>query len=86
MYFVTTTRPGYVLFCMTPSEHAAIGLREDQIVHLLVRASPAEQWRVLHEWNAKDYSHTDFMVALRDVSEPADAGQLLSFLPAHLRR
>lgn len=86
MYFVTTSRSGYVLFCMTPSERAAVGLTDDQIVRLLVRASPAEQWRVLHEWSAKDYSHTDFMVALRDVSEPADPQQLLGFLPAHLRR
>ena len=85
MYFVTTKRPGYVLFCMTPSEHAAVGLTENEIVRLLVRASPDEQWRVLHEWSAKDYSHTDFMVALRDVNEPSDPLQFLGLLPAHLR-
>jgi hypothetical protein len=85
MYFVTTSRPGYVLFCMTPSERAALGLTDDQIVHLLVRASGDEQWRVLHQWSTKDYSHTDFMVALRDVSEPVDPQQLLEFLPARLR-
>jgi hypothetical protein len=85
MYFVTTSRAGYVLFCMTPSERAAVGLTHGQMVHLLVRALPAEPWRVLHEWSAKDYSHTDFMVALRDVSEPADPQQLLGFLPAALR-
>jgi hypothetical protein len=64
---------------------AANVLCESEIVRLLVRASPAEQWRVLHEWSAKDYSHTDFMVALRDVSEPPDPQQLLGFLPASLR-
>ena len=85
MYFVTTRRPGYVLFCMTPSERAAVGLTDDQIVHLLVRDSADEQWRVLHQWNTEDYSHTDFMVALRDVSEPEDPQQLLEFLPARLR-
>ncbi len=85
MYFVTTSRPGYVLFCMTPSERAAVGLTDDQIVHLLVRASADGQWRVLHQWSTKDYSHTDFMVALRDVSEPVDPQQLLEFLPARLR-
>jgi hypothetical protein len=85
MYFVTTSRPGYILFCMTPSERAAVGLTDKQIVHLLVRASPGEQWRVLHEWSAEDYSHTDFMVALRDVKEPTDPRQLLEFLPTHLR-
>ena len=85
MYFVTTSRAGYILFCMTPSERAAVGLTDGQMVHLLVRASPPEQWHVVHEWSARDYSHTDFMVALRDVSEPVDPQQLLGFLPAHLR-
>jgi len=85
MYFVTISRPGYILFCMTPSERAAVGLTDNRIVHLLVRASPTEPWRVLHEWSAEDCSHTDFMVALRDVSEPADPQQLLGFLPPHLR-
>ena len=38
MYFVTTKRPGYALFCMTPSERAAIAVTDDQRrVHLLER-------------------------------------------------
>ncbi len=86
MYFVTTNRPGYVLFCMTPSERGAVGLTDKQIVHLLVRSSPAEQWRVAHEWSAQDYSHTDFLAALHHVAEPGDPQELLQFLPAHLRR
>lgn len=85
MYFVTTKRPEYVLFCTTPSERAAVGLTEKQVVHLLVRSTGAETWRVLREWNADAYSHTEFMAQLRDVGEPADPRQLVEFLPAHLR-
>ena len=85
MYFVTTNRPGYVLFCMTPSERGAVGLTDKQTVHLLVRGSPAEPWRVTHKWSTKDYSHTDFLAALHHVAEPADPQELLQFLPAQLR-
>jgi hypothetical protein len=85
MYFVTTKRPDYILFCMTPSERAAIGLTEKQMVHLMVRPSRADEWRILCEWNTEAYSHTDFMAALHHVSEPADPQQLLDFVPARLR-
>ena len=85
MYFVTTKREGYVLFCTTPSERAAIGLTDKQIVHLLVRQSAADDWAVLHQWNGADYSHTDFMVGLHHAAEPSDPARLLDFLPAHLR-
>ena len=86
MYFVTINRPGYVLFCMTPSERGAVGLTDKQLVHLLVRGAPTESWRVLHEWSTKEYSHTDFLAALHHVPEPADPEELLKVLPAHLRQ
>ena len=86
MYFVTTKRNPYILFCTTPSERAAIGLTEKQVVHLLIRETPAGEWSVLCEWNAGDYSHTDFMAALHRVSEPSDPRGLLEFLPERLRR
>jgi hypothetical protein len=85
MYFVTTKRSDYILFCTTPSERAAIGLTEKQMVHLLARPSREDEWRILCEWNAKAYSHTDFMAALHQVSEPADPQQLLDFVPVQLR-
>jgi len=85
MYFVTTKRPEYILFCTTPSERAAVGLTEKQVVHLLVRTTNVDAWRVLREWNADVYSHTEFMAQLREVSEPADPQQLVDFLPAQLR-
>lgn len=84
MYFVTTKRNGYVLFCTTPSERAAVGLTERHIVHLLVRESPTDNWLVFAEWNGNDYSHTDFMAALHRHSEPADPRRLLDFLPPKL--
>jgi hypothetical protein len=85
MYFITTKRPEYVLFCTTPSERAAVGLTEKQVVQLLVRPTLGDAWRVLREWNVDVYSHTEFMAQLRDVSEPADPQELVEFLPAHLR-
>jgi hypothetical protein len=83
MYFVTTNRPGYILFSMTPSERAAVGLTEKQVIHLLTREGGA--WKILREWNASEYSHTDFMVALHDAPEPSDPRQMLDLLPARLR-
>jgi len=45
VYFVTTKRAGYALFCTTPSERAAIGVTDDQQrVHLLART--AAGWEV----------------------------------------
>jgi len=84
MYFVTTKRPEYVLFCTTPSERVAVALTEKQSAHLLVRSSPEADWRMLREWDANVYSLTDFMVRLRGVDEPADPQQFLEFLPREL--
>jgi len=85
MYFVTTKREGYVLFCLTPSERAAIGVTEKGVVDLLVRDSTDQHFVVLRSWNGADYSHTDFMAALHHREEPADPKQLLDVLPAKLR-
>lgn len=84
MYFVTTKHPDYVLFCMTPSERAAIGLTEHGVVHLLARGA-ANSWQTLREWPVAELSHTEFMVALGKVNEPADPRALLQYLPAKLR-
>jgi hypothetical protein len=80
MYFVTSKRPGYLLFCMTPSGRAAIGLAEDQRVHLF-RRSPEGSWQSLREWDARVLSHTDIMLALGDHDEPSDPERLLELGP-----
>lgn len=84
MYFVTTKRPEFVLFCMSGSERCALGLDEHKVVHFFVRG-PAKDWQLMHKWNAQEFSHTAFMVALRDRDEPADPKELLQLLPAALR-
>ncbi len=86
MYFVTTKRLGYILFCTTPSERAAVGLTDKQVVHLLARETGTGDWVVLGQWNSADYSHTDFMAALHHREEPADPRRLLDLLPSHLQR
>jgi len=85
MYFVTTKHDGYVLFCLTPSERCALGLTEKGVVRLLVRDAAGDDWTVLHEWAAADYSHTDFLAALHHREEPGDPRQLLALLPERLR-
>ncbi len=85
MYFVTTKREGYILFCMTPSERAAIGLTDKQVVHLVVRASVGEAWRLAAQWDANSYSPTDFLVALHHAEEPTEPEGLLAFLPPSVR-
>jgi len=84
MYFVTTKQPGYVLFSMTPSERAALGLTEQQRVQLLLR-QPDGSWKVRHEWDTNQFSHTQFMAALHYRDEPSDPERLLDILPSELR-
>ncbi len=84
MYFVTTNRPGYILFSMTPSEHAAVGLTDQQAVHLLVREAATGNWTVAAEWSAQEFSHTELMAALHRVEEPQDPLGLLEFVPQRL--
>ena len=81
MYFVTSKKAGYVLFCMTPSGRAAIGLTEGQKVHVFERA-PGGEWRVLREWDAAERSHTDIMIALGECEEPDDPKRLLDLIPS----
>jgi hypothetical protein len=77
VYFVTTKRAGYALFCMTPSERAAVALTEDQRrVHVLERA--AAEWRVAREWPVEEHSHTELMVRLARVDEPATVDELVA--------
>ncbi len=85
MFFVTTKHPDYVLFAMTPSERAAIGVTEKHDVHLLSRNSPAAAWQVFARWNGQDFSHTDFMAAWHYREEPSEPASLLDVLPPSLR-
>ena len=76
MYFVTTKRPGYALFCMTPSERAAIGVTDDQKrVHVLARAGTS--WEVVHDWPVEARSHTEMMTRLAAVEEPDSLDELV---------
>ena len=81
MYFVTIKRPGYVLFSTTPSERVAVGLKEDQKqLHLLFREGA--EWTVVREWPVSEYSHTDLILALGKLDEPADPRDVLKVLPS----
>ena len=76
MYFVTSKRAGYALFCMTPSERAAIAVTDDQKrVHLLART--AAGWDVRHDWPVAEHSHTELMTRLALLDEPASAADLV---------
>ena len=81
MYFVTSKKAGYVLFCMTPSGRAAVGLSEAQKVHLFERVIGGE-WHVLQEWDAAQCSHTDILIALGEHEEPDDPKRLLDLISA----
>ncbi|HJQ84140.1 MAG TPA: hypothetical protein VKA21_08695 [Candidatus Binatia bacterium] len=76
MYFVTSKRPGYALFALTPSERAAIALTDDQKRVQLLERQGAE-WRVHREWPVEAQSHTDLMRRLALVDEPATVDELL---------
>jgi hypothetical protein len=79
MYLVTTKRPGYALFCMTPSERAAIAVTDDQRrVHLLERSGA--EWKVAQDWPVEERSHTDIMTRLGDVAEPATTAELVRLI------
>jgi len=84
MYFVTTKRPGYALFCMTPSERAAIAVTDDQTrVHVLERSGA--EWQVAQDWPVGEHSHTDIMTRLGDVAEPATTAELITLILAGAR-
>jgi len=76
MFFVTTKRAGYALFCLTPSERAAIGVTDDQRrVHVLERTGA--EWVVRHDWAVEEHSHTELMTRLADRKEPATIDELV---------
>jgi hypothetical protein len=76
MHFVTTKRPGYAMFCMTPSERAAIGVTDDQQrLHVLERHGST--WKVAYDWPVVARSHTEMMTRLGDVAEPATVADLV---------
>jgi hypothetical protein len=76
VYFVTMKQAGYALFSTTPSERAAIGLTDDQRrVHVLERT--ADGWRVVRDFAVEEHSHTDLMVRLGGVDEPASIDDLV---------
>ena len=76
MYFVTSKRAGYALFCLTPSERVAIAVTDDQKrVHVLERT--AGGWEVRREWPVDERSHTEIMTRLAHVDEPATVDELV---------
>jgi hypothetical protein len=76
VYFVTTKRAGYALFCMTPSERAAVAVTDDQKrVHLLEREGA--NWRVRHDWPVEEHPHTELMTRLATLDEPATVDELV---------
>ena len=81
MHFVTSKRAGYVLFCMTPSGRAAIGVTEDRRTQLFERGADGA-WQTFAEWAPAELTHTDLMLALGDHEEPRNARGLLELIPA----
>jgi len=76
MYFVTSKRPGYALFSLTPSERVAIGVTDDQKrVHVLQRS--AAGWQIHSDWPVEQHSHTELMTRLALVDEPATVEELV---------
>ena len=76
MYFVTTKRAGYALFCMTPSERAAIALTDDQKrVHVLERTGTT--WTVRRDLAVEEHSHTDLLRRLATHDEPSTVDELV---------
>ena len=70
MYFVTTKRPGYCMFCVTPSERAAVALTDNQQqVHLLERT--ADGYTVRREVPVSEQSHTAIILRFGPHAEPA---------------
>jgi hypothetical protein len=76
MYFVTSKRAGYALFCMTPSERAAIGVTEDQR-RVQVLGRDGAEWQVRKDWPVEEHSHTELMTRLALVDEPATVEELV---------
>jgi hypothetical protein len=70
VYFVTMKRAGYCLFSVSPTERFALGLLDDQQrLHVLERTG--NDWAVRAEWPVATVSHTEAMLRLGAVPEPA---------------
>lgn len=83
MYFVTMGgMSGYVLFSTTPSARAAVGVTDTGKVRLLAPGASSTEWQILREWPTSAYSHTEWLVKLGSLDEPARAEDLLATLPA----
>ena len=81
MYFVTSKRAGYVLFCMTPSGRAAIGLggrSQRPPVRTLTGRRVGDDCA---SGRRGTLSHTDLMLALGEHDEPDDPRRLLDLVP-----
>jgi len=76
VYFVTLKRAGYCLFSVSPSERFGVGLLDDQQrVHVLER--DGADYVVRKEWAVDQVSHTDIMLRLGGVPEPASAADFI---------
>ena len=76
MYFVTMKRVGYCLFSVSPSERFGVGLLDDQQrIHILER--DGADYVVRQEFPIAQLSHTDVMLRLGTVDEPASIADFL---------
>lgn len=76
MYFVTMKRAGYCLFSVSPSERFAVGLLDDQQrLHVLER--DGADYAIRQEWPVAEVSHTELMIRLGAVAEPASIADFL---------
>jgi hypothetical protein len=80
MYMVTMKRPGYCLFATTPSGRFAAGVTNDQKrLHALLREG--NDWTTVRDWPVEEFSHTELMLKLDRMDEPADPREILKLLP-----
>ena len=76
MYFVTMKRAGYCLFSVSPSERFGVGLLDDQQhVHVLER--DGADYVVRQDCAISETSHTDMMLRLGHVAEPASVAEFV---------
>jgi hypothetical protein len=76
VYFVTMKRAGYCLFSVSPSERFGVGVLDDQQrLHVLER--DGAEYVVRQEWPIAQVSHTDLMLRLGGVAEPASLAEFL---------
>jgi hypothetical protein len=76
VYFVTMKRAGYCLFSVSPNERFGVGLLDDQ-QHLHVLERDGRDYVVRQEFPVTQLSHTDIMLRLGRVDEPASMAEFL---------